>query len=373
MCMLFMTPMAFQKARLECFLLLVLEAPSFSEPLLALLLINMEEKKSCLVYAILYGLSCFTKHFNDFNILLIGRLLGGMATSILYSGFESWLVFQHHKKGFNEEWLATTFSRATFGNGLIAILSGLLANSVKDLYGYVAPFDTAILFLVIGGVVIVLTWEENYGDQTIDNVTQFRNAFRHIFADRKVAMLGCIQSFFEGGMFTFVFMWTPALANPEAELPHGWIFASFMVCVMTGSNFFKFLISRYQLENFMRGVFVVATISLSFPIFTSNPVVIFSGFLMFEICVGIFWPGMGTMRSKYIPEESRATIMNIFRIPLNAIVVALLFNVGAISTPVVFMCCVGFLSCALFCQNVLFKATHSTVIHNTEIEIDSEL
>lgn len=41
--------------------------------------------------------ACITKHFADFNVLLVGRLLGGIATSILYSAFESWLVYEHNK------------------------------------------------------------------------------------------------------------------------------------------------------------------------------------------------------------------------------------------------------------------------------------
>jgi hypothetical protein len=36
---------------------------------------------------------------------------------------------------------------------------------------------------------------------------------------------------------------------------------------------------------------------------------------------------MATMRSKYVPEEARATIMNYFRIPLNLIVVVILLKV----------------------------------------------
>jgi len=312
------------------------------------------------VYSILYGLSCLTKHHNDFAILLLGRLLGGMATSILYSGFESWLIYQHHQKGFSEDWLAITFSRAIFGNGLVAILSGLLANLVKDHFGYVAPFDTAIIFLVLGGLVMMFTWEENYGDQTVSNLSTFQNAWNHIVSDRKIVMLGCIQSLFEGGMFTFVFMWTPALATDDAELPHGWIFASFMVSVMMGSCLFKFLVQRYQIEHFMRIVFIISAFSLSIPIITTNPMLIMCGFLVFEATVGIFWPALGTMRSKYIPEESRATIMNFFRIPLNAIVVLLLFNVGSIPTTVVFMFCVSFLIGTFVSQNVLYNSSLSS-------------
>ena len=28
---------------------------------------------------------------------MVGRLLGGIATSILYSAFESWVIYEHHK------------------------------------------------------------------------------------------------------------------------------------------------------------------------------------------------------------------------------------------------------------------------------------
>ena len=39
----------------------------------------------------------FFQHFNNFSILMVGRLLGGIATSILYSAFESWVIYEHHK------------------------------------------------------------------------------------------------------------------------------------------------------------------------------------------------------------------------------------------------------------------------------------
>lgn len=52
------------------------------------------------------------------------------------------------------------------------------------------------------------------------------------------------------------------------------------------------------------------------------------GFCIFESCVGIFWPSIMKMRSQYIPEESRSTIMNFFRIPLNIFVCVVLYNVS---------------------------------------------
>ena len=51
-------------------------------------------------------------------------------------------------------------------------------------------------------------------------------------------------------------------------------------------------------------------------------------FCVFEACVGIFWPSMMKLRSQYLPEESRSTIINFFRIPLNLFVCIMLYNVS---------------------------------------------
>ncbi len=50
-----------------------------------------------------------------------------------------------------------------------------------------------------------------------------------------MGLLGGMQSLFEGSMYTFVFLWTPALSPDGEHLPHGMIFACFMVSSMAGS------------------------------------------------------------------------------------------------------------------------------------------
>lgn len=54
------------------------------------------------------------------------------------------------------------------------------------------------------------------------------------------------------------------------------------------------------------------------------------GFCVFEGCVGVFWPSIMKMRSQFIPEEARSTIMNFFRIPLNIFVCVILYNVSSL-------------------------------------------
>lgn len=248
-------------------------------------------KRAALTYCVTYTLGCLTKHFNSFWVLAGGRVLCGIATSLLFSAFESWLVSEHFKRGFHADWLGSTFSSAVFlGNGLMAILSGaltgargrvwcrahgrrsqrcgraplprraalepttclpvrhartprarphacsplarphtppaspgLLANVlVENLdLGPVSPFDAAATVLTVGGCVIAATWPENYGSgaapaeggpgEAASTADGFKKAAALIWSEPKIALLGAMQSLFEASMYTFVFLWTPAL------------------------------------------------------------------------------------------------------------------------------------------------------------------
>ncbi|KAL9349788.1 hypothetical protein Peur_057043 [Populus x canadensis] len=330
-------------------------------------------KRASITYCITYILSCATKHSPEYKILMVGRVLGGIATSLLFSAFESWLVAEHFKRGFDQQWLSVTFSQAIFlGNGLVAIVSGLFGNVLVDTLalGPVAPFDAAACFLAIGMAIIMSSWTENYGDpsENKDLLTQFKGAAVVIASDEKITLLGAIQSLFEGSMYTFVFLWTPALSPNGEDIPHGFIFATFMLASMLGSSIASRLMARSSLkvESYMQIVFLISAAALLLPVITSFLVVpsgekgggiSFSGciqligFCTFEACVGIFWPSIMKMRSQYIPEEARSTIMNFFRIPLNIFVCIVLYNVNAY--PIVFM--FGMCSVFLFVASLLQK------------------
>lgn len=102
------------------------------------------------------------------------------------------------QRGFDEDWLGDTFSRAVMlGNGLTAILAGLLANTLVDTFemGPVAPFDAAIVLLSVGGAIIYFTWTENYGSSTSNRTMQqqFMEAVDCIRSDQRVFLLGLMQ------------------------------------------------------------------------------------------------------------------------------------------------------------------------------------
>jgi MFS family permease len=296
-------------------------------------------KKAALTYVATYVFGCCTKHFNSFSILFVGRIFCGIATSLLFSAFESWLVAEHFKRGFESNLLGNTFSIAVFlGNGLIAIVAGLLGHGLVETFdlGPVAPFDAAAAVLLVGGAIVISTWPENFGDPSDkgnlgDTLKKAANA---IYADPKITMLGVMQSLFEGSMYTFVFLWTPALSPNGEHLPHGMIFSCFMASSMVGSAIAGRILgsSKYKPEKYMQVVFAVSAAALFVPVLyhrTRNeetdslnkdaPGITFDGivqlcaFCLFEVCVGVFWPSMMSMRAQYVPEEMRSTIINLFR------------------------------------------------------------
>lgn len=67
-------------------------------------------KKSCIVYCVLEIIINILEHVHDFRILLLGRVLGGISTNLLFSAFESWMTTQHRQNGFPESWLQRTYA-----------------------------------------------------------------------------------------------------------------------------------------------------------------------------------------------------------------------------------------------------------------------
>ncbi len=188
-------------------------------------------RKACLLYVVTYSISCLTKHSGNFWVLLSGRALGGISTSLLFSTFEvwhdlatawvsvstrdpvllqSWLVAEHMSRGFPPALLGDVFSKSVFlGGGLMAILSGLVGNLLVEgagmgerrvdsfpgacllsalermrvclltpsphppsLAAATAPFDAAITVMLLGGAIVAATWTENYGGEGLQSLGQ---------------------------------------------------------------------------------------------------------------------------------------------------------------------------------------------------------
>ncbi|KAB7496100.1 Molybdate-anion transporter [Armadillidium nasatum] len=317
-------------------------------------------KKMAVAFCIMYSFCCMTKLSPNFYWLFIGRVFGGISTSMLFSTFESWYVYEHTQThDFPSEWISVTFSKSTFWNGLLAINAGVVANIFAETlhFGPVAPFMLAIPFLIVACFLIVSTWEENYGNQQINVRHSCMEGLRTILFKEPILYLGIVQSLFEANMYIFVFQWTPIL--DASHPPLGMVFACFMICIMIGSSLYSILLSRkFSSESLLLVAVSMGIVSMVICVFTTasksyeNILLSFASFLILETSVGIYYPAIGYLRSQVIPEELRAGIMNWFRLPTNIITCGGLLLVHnetlIISTEVMFMICAAMLLLAFF-------------------------
>merc|ERR1719408_498443 len=117
---------------------------------------------------------------------------------------------------------------------------------------------------------------------------------------------------------------------------------------MLGSQIFSLERERRPVEVIGRNTLLLAACCHAVPIFSSDPVFRFLSFLAFEMSVGLYFPMMGTLKGMIVPEESRAAIYNLYRVPLNVIVVLSL--VAKIDMTVAFSLTTFLLCIAAGCQ-----------------------
>ena len=303
-------------------------------------------RKFAILYCLIYFGHCATKHWNIFNVLMLGRVLGGISTSLLFSVFDSWLVSESQRGGFTGEQLGNTFSLAYFGSSVAAIAAGQFGEIAANLApltpiggsmyygGYVTPFDLANVVLVLCMFYISSKWSENFGQSDGKSGGSFGKALGAMFEDKKIFLCGLICSAFESSMFIFVFNWTPCLMEPDQPVPpFGHIFTGFMIFCLLGTRVYAYL-SATMAPVEIGLIIMLVSMGCHLTVFLiANVQVRFVAFLVFEACVGLYFPMVGTLKGDIVPEDMRSTIYNLYRLPLNVIVLMpLLLNFSITTT-----------------------------------------
>ena len=126
--------------------------------------------------------------------------------------------------------------------------------------------------------------------------------------------------------------------EPPGGVPTGCVFSALMMAITIGGiifqpleNFFATKITSKSRAPELSATFayVMASMSMSVPAIclccapasTCFEKILIS-FVVIEFCVGLSSPIAGTLRAKYVPDAYQGAIMNIFRLPLNIVVVS---------------------------------------------------
>ena len=343
-------------------------------------------------YGWLYAASCGLLRSNAVVALLTSRVLGGVAYSLLFSSFESWVITEADEMRIDRKKLVGLFSVATFFNAASAVAAGLVGNLVVQLSesdkftwigmeigknrltnldgehkeqsaltlstnAYTPAFDVGAVSLILCAVCARILWpnrtvgrpnSDSLGPPGLPASTQsaasLMAAMKMIIRTTELFSLGITNSLYEASLHLFVFVWTPVLEKRATDgdlIPHGLLFSAFMICKMVGSQAFNVFGSKITAETMLR--FVLSGSALCFTVATlsTNYWLTVLAFCAFEFGLGVYWPTMSILRAQHVPNKLRATMTSAFRIPLNFLVVALLLCAGYASDRVLLGLCAG--------------------------------
>ena len=186
-------------------------------------------------------------------------------------------------------------------------------------------------------------------------------------------------------------MWVPTLLSmdPPGGLPTGCVFSAMMMAITIGgvlypplqSFFTTYIISKSKAPELLASfIYLLAAISMAICSsclgtggITGGPELfslcfgkVIVGFMVVECCVGLFMPVAGTLRSKHVPDSLQGAILNIFRLPLNAVVVSGTYATDIMPAATVFQLVSGcFLAASLIQASMIFGSPSSPATTTT--------
>lgn len=109
-------------------------------------------RKACLAQCVIHSAACLTVIFGGtcLPVLFLGRVLAGMALTLLWTVFESWMVTEWNARGLEKEeeggGLSEMFVMMTIWNCASAILGGVFCHCMVSVLGSkLWPFGTGIV------------------------------------------------------------------------------------------------------------------------------------------------------------------------------------------------------------------------------------
>lgn len=233
-------------------------------------------KQMAILFALITTISNITKHFRSFKASVVGSILEGTSTSLLFTGFDSWLIsslattasvptptpsltlslqlsralataeYTNNIVAISAGWIATVLAETTDFRPLLGTTNSLGNpngggdNALFYVGGVLNPFDLSSFALLLCAISIHMFWDENHGEEaerenekkanhqsgskasneaTTSNpwLQRYRSlladAFMTIIHSKEILFTGLICSLFESAMFIFVFTWANAIVS----------------------------------------------------------------------------------------------------------------------------------------------------------------
>ncbi|RCI08624.1 hypothetical protein L249_4711 [Ophiocordyceps polyrhachis-furcata BCC 54312] len=303
-------------------------------------------RAACSFCCCLNGFSTALVLCRSMPILMLGRVLGGMATTLLFSAFETWMICEYHSLELDESTLPlkTVLENMALVNSAVAMLSGVAGDALVGASGMRGmPFYLANLCCPMAQALVLFLWRDDkprgslwFSCRHVKSSApvvewRWRNyqlGIKTVLTNKKISALTFGTCCFEGAMYLFIFFWTAALtsvrlkAGVDEKPPLGLIFSSFMCAMMAGSLVSATVKapSRQSATMDLYLAMVIGSGSLSCAVLFEDERKVFWAFCVLEATIGAYFPAMGFLKSEFVDDNMRGHVYGALRLPLNLFV-----------------------------------------------------
>lgn len=231
-------------------------------------------KDKCVISAMFYSISMFSILFGGhYEMLLLGRIVYGIASSLHHSSFEAYAVHEHSSLGFPEDWLGHTFTLLTHAMALMAALSGILGQIAASTGQLGCPGLCSIMFAIAGAYMLV-TWEKDLNAPRFmlnSFLFNMNNAMKTLKSNRPLLLLLMISSLCETSILVFAFYWAPWMTllasetttTDQEHISYEILFSCLIMASLLGNYMFQMFASTTSsgIENTFQGLLITSSVS----------------------------------------------------------------------------------------------------------------
>lgn len=289
----------------------------------------------CQGYNLLVIINLLMRMTGNKPMAYCAQILTGVGGGLINTVFETWVVFEANKefgirKIEKERFLKKLFRTQTVLDAIMSIVISALCAIIYSFWGLFAPLIVSILFSAIGMIATQLSWAENKpNEHSKETITKnFGEAFQEL-KKREVLCMGIVESLFQATVNIYLFAWTPILqASTDKGINPGFIFTCFVITMILGTTIYEIFLIYLK-----TGYYISITIALLILSVLFYSVAYADDFLLRFLllaCIngvtGFYSPLNSIIKSRILVEKHRATLMSIFRIPLNLYVIIVLIS-----------------------------------------------
>lgn len=313
-------------------------------PLFGSFLSRRGPKISSMFAVVFYCIGALSLCSDSLPILLVGRALGGFGGTLMSNSPEAWLVDNVKVERNKDDHLRAIFGKAFQLDPVLAIFAGKIAEVFASHRGPTGPFQAQPFILSTALAMIIFLWsdsptsqggKENTPIQSKDGESLRSVLQTKVLNNRNIFLAGCVQILFESSMNIFVMLWPPTMDaavkkayGETTSTPYGSIFSCMMASCLLGGILFDHLVvsSALGFNTSMVLLTLCATISMCLVTYAvenveaDNLIPLTVAFLLFEACVGAYFPSIGVLRCSHYGDANLQLLLTLFQIPTNSIV-----------------------------------------------------